>query len=122
MENQATRAYDPSLPLRSSFTRKGRGFFWASFFRRAGLAGLPGLRIGRCGAIRAPWGIFRHDAGVRRKYHSLSKFARDKVAIISVPGVIMGRGWFIKHQIERVATGPARSRRSCCGSTRPEAP
>lgn len=39
---------------------------------------------------------------VQEQWHSLSKSARDKVAIISVEGTILGSENFVKHQIERV--------------------
>ena len=40
--------------------------------------------------------------GIQERYHSGTKHARDKIAVITVDGVILeGRG-FVKHQIDRV--------------------
>lgn len=40
--------------------------------------------------------------GIQERYHSGSKHARDKVAIITVNGVILEGSGFVKHQIDRV--------------------
>jgi protease-4 len=45
---------------------------------------------------------FDTSEGITEKHHSLSKFSRDKVAIISVQGVIMNGEGFVRHQIDRV--------------------
>ncbi len=42
------------------------------------------------------------DSHVHERWHSLSKTATDKVAIISVEGTIMGDENFVKHQIDHV--------------------
>jgi len=45
---------------------------------------------------------FDTTEGIRERYHSGSKHARDKVAVITVDGVILeGRG-FVKQQIDRI--------------------
>jgi protease-4 len=45
---------------------------------------------------------FSPDSQAEEKYHSLSKHAADKVAIISLEGVILEGDGFIKSQIDRV--------------------
>ena len=45
---------------------------------------------------------FQGDAKVVEKYHSLSKVAADKVAIVTVAGAIMGGDGFAKSQLDRV--------------------
>jgi protease-4 len=44
---------------------------------------------------------FDRSGGIQEKYHSLSKSARDKVAVIQVNGVIMDGDGFVKRQIDR---------------------
>ncbi len=46
---------------------------------------------------------FNEDENVREKYFSGSKTATDKIAILSVEGVIMEGDGFVKHQIDRIA-------------------
>ena len=52
------------------------------------------------------WGAyhryFQTDTGLEEKYHSLERFAANKVAIVTVEGAIMGDESFIKGQIDRV--------------------
>jgi protease IV len=50
---------------------------------------------------------FQTDARVIEQYHSLSRLARDKVAIVSVTGAIMGGDGFARHQLEHVEDDPA---------------
>jgi len=50
---------------------------------------------------------FQRDARVVEKWHSLSRTARDKVAIVSVTGAIMGGDGFARTQLEQVADDPA---------------
>jgi len=45
---------------------------------------------------------FDTTEGLTEKYHSLAKFASNKVAIITVSGVIMDGDGFAKRQIDRV--------------------
>ncbi len=45
---------------------------------------------------------FDTSQGIQEKYHSLSKFARDKVAVIDITGVIMEGNGYVKRQIDRV--------------------
>lgn len=40
--------------------------------------------------------------GIEEKYHSGAKFATDKIAIISIEGVIMEGDGFVKQQIDRI--------------------
>jgi protease-4 len=42
------------------------------------------------------------DSHIEERYHSLSKFAADKIAIIDVEGTIMEGDGFVKKQIDRV--------------------
>lgn len=46
---------------------------------------------------------FQRDARVVEKWHSLSRTARDKVAIVSVAGAILGGDGFARTQLEQVA-------------------
>jgi protease-4 len=50
---------------------------------------------------------FQRDARVVEKWHSLSRTARDKVAIVSVTGAILGGDGFARTQLEQVADDPA---------------
>lgn len=45
---------------------------------------------------------FDTSGGIQEKYHSLSKSARDKIAVIQVKGVIMDGDGYVKRQIDRV--------------------
>ena len=46
---------------------------------------------------------FQRDAGVIEKYHSLSRMAGSKVAIVDIAGAIMGGGGFARAQLDRIA-------------------
>jgi len=50
---------------------------------------------------------FQRDSRVIEQWHSLSRTARDKVAIVSVAGAIMGGEGFARTQIDQVADDPA---------------
>ena len=50
---------------------------------------------------------FQKDARVAEKYHSLSRVAADKVAIVTVAGAIMGGDGFARAQLDHVADDPA---------------
>ncbi|MFM8413167.1 MAG: signal peptide peptidase SppA [Planctomycetota bacterium] len=50
---------------------------------------------------------FQKDARVHEKYHSLSRVAADKVAIVTVAGAIMGGDGFARAQLDQVADDPA---------------
>jgi protease IV len=50
---------------------------------------------------------FQKDSRVIEKYHSLSRLAADKVAIVSVTGAIMGGDGFARAQLDHVADDPA---------------
>lgn len=58
-----------------------------------------GLNVSMYGTYRS---YFNVDSQAEEKYHSLSKHAADKVAIISLEGVILEGDGFIKSQIDRV--------------------
>jgi protease-4 len=45
---------------------------------------------------------FQRDARVVEKYHSLSKMAGDKVAIVSVAGAILGGDGFVRAQLDQI--------------------
>jgi len=49
---------------------------------------------------------FQRDARVVEKWHSLSRTARDKVAIVSVSGAILGGDGFARTQLEQVNDDP----------------
>ncbi len=46
------------------------------------------------------------SGGIKERYHSRSRTARDKIAIISVKGLIVDGHGFVKHQIDRVRADP----------------
>lgn len=46
---------------------------------------------------------FESDEGVREKFYSHARLGSQKVAIITVEGVLLGEEGFIKHQIDRAA-------------------
>ena len=56
--------------------------------------------IGSAGAFAQ---YFQRDGKVVEKWHSLSKTAGDKIAIVSVAGAIMGGDGFARAQLDRVA-------------------
>ena len=53
-------------------------------------------------SVGANASYFQGDSKVVEKYHSLSKTAADKVAIVTVAGAIMGGDGFAKSQLERI--------------------
>jgi len=75
---------------------------WSRWLGRAGwiVAGVAVLSaIGSAGAFSR---YFQRDGRVEEKWHSLSKMAGDKVAIVSVTGAILGGEGFVRNQLERV--------------------
>src|SRR5947209_11194905 len=75
---------------------------WSRFWSWIGWAGFV-----ICGlVIIAQWAIladyFDTSAGIEEKYHSGEKTATDKMAIITVNGVIVEGEGFVKHQIDKV--------------------
>ena len=46
------------------------------------------------------------DDAIQERWHSLSKSARDKIAIVTVEGTILGDETFVKRQIDRVRDDP----------------
>jgi len=54
------------------------------------------------GSIGSMTAYFEPDGNVSEKYHSLSKEAPLKVAILTVSGTIMGGNGFARHQIDRI--------------------
>jgi protease-4 len=59
------------------------------------------------GSIGAFAQYFQRDARVVEKWHSLSKTAGDKVAIVSVTGAILGGDGFVRAQLDHVAEDDA---------------
>lgn len=55
--------------------------------------------IGSAGAFSQ---YFQRDARVVEKYHSLSKIAGTKVAIVSVTGAILGGDGFVRSQLDQI--------------------
>ena len=49
---------------------------------------------------------FQRDSRVVEKYHSLSEFAANKIAIVSVTGAIMGGDGFARAQLDHVEDDP----------------
>lgn len=75
---------------------------WGRWFGRAGwiVAGLAVLSaIGSAGAF---WKYFQPDARVVEKWHSLSKTADDKVAVVTVNGAILGGDGFVRAQLDQI--------------------
>lgn len=80
---------------------------WGRWSTRAAwiVAGLAVLSaIGSAGAFSQ---YFQRDAAVVEKYHSLSKTAPGKVAIVSVSGAILGGDGFVRAQLDQVAADEA---------------
>ncbi len=80
---------------------------WGRWSTRAAwiVAGLAVLSaIGSAGAFSL---YFQRDAAVVEKYHSLSKTAPGKVAIVSVSGAILGGDGFVRAQLDQVAADEA---------------
>jgi len=74
---------------------------WSRWFARAGwiVAGIAVLSaIGSAGAFSR---YFQRDSRVVEKWHSLSKLAADKVAIVSVTGAILGGDGFVRAQFDQ---------------------
>ena len=74
---------------------------WSRWFARAGwiVAGIAVLSaIGSAGAFSR---YFQRDSRVVEKWHSLSKLAADKVAIVSVTGAILGGDGFARAQLDQ---------------------
>ena len=75
---------------------------WSRWFARAGwiVAGIAVLSaVGSAGAF---WQYFQRDSRVVEKWHSLSKLAADKVAVVSVTGAILGGDGFVRAQLDQV--------------------
>ena len=64
------------------------------------IAGLSLLAAVASAGANAPY--FQRDAAVVEKYHSLSRGAADKVAIVDVSGAIMGGRGFTRSQLDRI--------------------
>jgi len=80
---------------------------WGRWLGRAGwiVAGVATLSaIGSAGAFSQ---YFQRDSRVVEKWHSLSKSASDKVAIVSITGAILGGDGFVRAQLDRVAEDDA---------------
>jgi protease-4 len=71
------------------------------------VAWLGWLVVGIClvvilGLVSSSRDYYDTTGGVSEKYHSLSKTARNKVAVIDASGVIMQGDGFVKRQIDRI--------------------
>ena len=80
---------------------------WSRWFARAGwiVAGIALLSaVGSAGAFSR---YFQRDSRVVEKWHSLSKTAADKVAVVSVTGAILGGDGFVRAQLDQVADAEA---------------
>ncbi|MCE9630752.1 MAG: signal peptide peptidase SppA [Planctomycetia bacterium] len=76
---------------------------WGPWSTRAAwiIAGIAVLSaIGSAGAFSQ---YFQRDSRVVEKYHSLSKTASAKVAIVSVTGAILGGDGFVRSQLDQIA-------------------
>jgi protease-4 len=74
---------------------------WGRWFARAGwiVAGVAVLSaIGSAGAFSR---YFQRDTRVVEKWHSLSKLATDKVAVVSIAGAILGGEGFVRAQLDQ---------------------
>ena len=80
---------------------------WSTWSTRAAwiIAGMAVLSaIGSAGAFSQ---YFQRDSRVVEKYHSLSKSAAGKVAILSVTGAILGGDGFVRAQLDQIAEDEA---------------
>jgi len=81
--------------------RNSGGLLWALF----AAVGWVGLFVAGMVVIGQWIGFaeyFDTTGGIEEKYHSGSKYAGDKIAIISIEGVIMEGDGFVKQQIDRI--------------------
>jgi protease-4 len=81
------------LEQSNGWSRWGTRIAWA-------IAGI--MTLVAISSVGANASYFQGDAKVVEKYHSLSKTAADKVAIVTVAGAIMGGDGFAKSQLERI--------------------
>lgn len=58
--------------------------------------------IAMMGLYQARTDYFDNSGGIQEKYHSLSKTAANKIAVIQATGVIMSGDGFVKKQIDRI--------------------
>ena len=56
--------------------------------------------------VSAIGGYYGNDDGLQEQWHSLSRAADDKIAVIAVEGTIFGTDNFVKRQIDRVRDDP----------------
>ena len=91
---------DPRQPTRVILEQGGTWGRWGTriAWTVAGLSLLAAL-----GSIGAFSQYFQRDGKVVEKYHSLSKTASAKVAIVSLTGAIMGGDGFTRAQLDHVA-------------------
>ncbi|MBM4021926.1 MAG: signal peptide peptidase SppA [Planctomycetes bacterium] len=95
---------DQSPPTRVILEQRGGWHRWGTrlAWLIAGLSLLSAL-----GSAAAFSQYFQTDSRVAEKYHSLSRVAADKVAIVSVSGAILGGDGFARAQLDHVAEDPA---------------
>jgi protease-4 len=91
---------DPRQPTRVILEQGGTWSRWGTRIAWA-VAGISLLAaLGSAGAFAQ---YFQRDGKVVEKYHSLSKTAPAKVAIVSLTGPIMGGEGFVRSQLDHVA-------------------
>lgn len=100
---EVIRAQPPMVPpvcWHAPPYRRRRFVTWLGWF---GFITCAFLLLGQWSARRE---YFDVTGGIRERFHSGQEHGRDKVAVITVRGVILEGDGFVKRQIERVADDP----------------
>ncbi len=91
----------PNYPPQPIVIYQSGSLIW----RVAALVGWAGLMIAGC-IVLAQWGAFADyfdtTGGIEEKYVSGGKFSTDKIAVISIEGVILEGDGFVKQQIDSI--------------------
>jgi protease-4 len=86
----------PQIIIQQSGGRLSRLLSWLGW---AGLLFCIPLLLGMYAGFHE---YFDTTGGIQEKYHSLAKYGTNKVAVITIEGVIMDGDGFVKRQIDRV--------------------
>jgi protease-4 len=92
----------PASPQPPVVIRQARRGFWWRLLAFLGWAGFGFAALVAVAQFFAFTSYFDNTHGITEKYHSGAKFATDKIAIISIEGIIADADGFVKGQIDRV--------------------
>ncbi len=95
-ENRSGRGNPPTVVVQTD------GGGWRRRISWLGWAGFGFCALLLISQMIALGDYFDTTEGIQEKFHSGSRFARDKVAVITIAGVIMDGEGFVKQQIDRV--------------------